>query len=98
MARMIFVNLPVVDLDRSKAFYSAWASRTSRASPTRPPPACGGRTIYVMLLTHPKWQSFTSRPIPSSDSSEVMLALNCDSQQEVDRLTDAAGRNGASPT
>ena len=46
------------------------------------------------LLTHPKWQSFTSRPIPSSDSSEVMLALNCDSQQEVDRLTDAAGRNG----
>ena len=95
MARMIFVNLPVVDLDRSKAFYEALGF-VNEPRFTDETGACmrWSETICVMLLTHPKWQSFTSRPIPSSDSSEVMLALNCDSQQEVDRLTDAAGRNG----
>lgn len=43
-------------------------------------------SIYVMLLTHDKWRSFTSRPIPAQNSSEVMLALSCQSRAEVDTM------------
>lgn len=95
MTRMIFVNLPVADLDKSKAFYEAlgFANEPRFTDETA---ACMvlSETIHVMLLTHAKWQTFTSRPIPSTDSSEVMLCVNCDSKDEVNRLADAAGRRG----
>lgn len=95
MTRMIFVNLPVANLDRSKAFYKALGF-TNEPRFTDETAACMrlSETISVMLLTHAKWADFTSRPIPSTDSSEVMLALSCDSRDEVNRLTDDAGRNG----
>jgi hypothetical protein len=47
-------------------------------------------SIYVMILTHAKWRSFTARPIPEAGSSEVMLAISLDSRAAVDRLV-AAG-------
>ena len=50
--------------------------------------------INVMLLTHAKWRGFTNRPIPPSTSSEVMLALSCDSREAVDAMNDAAAKNG----
>ena len=36
MSRMIFVNLPVTDLQRSRAFHEALGAATSRSSPTTP--------------------------------------------------------------
>src|SRR5882724_402873 len=51
-------------------------------------------TINVMLLTHVKWRGFTSRPIPPATSSEVMLAISCDSREAVDRMNDAATTHG----
>jgi predicted lactoylglutathione lyase len=47
-----------------------------------------------MLLTHAKWKTFTTRPIPSTDSSEVSLAVSCDSKDEVNRFVEAAGAHG----
>src|SRR3546814_1042420 len=51
-------------------------------------------SIRVMLRTHDKWKTFTTRPMPPSDSSEVMLAISCESKEEVNRLADTAGANG----
>ena len=95
MSRMIFVNLPVTDLDRSKSFYEALGF-TNEPNFTDETAACMvlSETIFVMLLTHDKWKTFTTRPIPSTDSSEVMLALSCDSKDEVNRFTETAGKNG----
>jgi len=92
---MIFVNLPVRDLDAAKAFYAALGF-TNNPQFTDETAACMvlSDTIFVMLLTHAKWQTFTTRPIPSTDSSEVMLALSCDSRDEVNRLADLAGAKG----
>src|SRR4051812_8429489 len=95
MPRMIFVNLPVADLDRSIAFYAALGF-TNEPKFTDETAACMvlSETIFVMLLTHAKWQTFTTRPICPSDSSEVALCLSCDSRDEVNTLADTAGRNG----
>jgi predicted lactoylglutathione lyase len=59
-------------------------------------PACMvlSDTISVMLLTHAKWRTFTSRPIPPATSSEVMLAVSCDSREAVDAMNAAATANG----
>ena len=95
MSRMIFVNLPVADLPKAKAFYEAigFANEPRFTDETA---ACMvlSDTIFTMLLTHDKWRSFTTRPIPPTDSSEVALALSCDSRDEVNAMVDTAGANG----
>jgi uncharacterized protein len=95
MSRMIFVNLPVTDLPKAKAFYTALGF-VNEPKFTDDTAACMviSESIYVMLLTHPKWSSFTTRPISASGSSEVMLALTCDDRAEVDRLAETAGATG----
>ncbi|MCO8124167.1 glyoxalase/bleomycin resistance/extradiol dioxygenase family protein [Stieleria sp. TO1_6] len=95
MSKMIFVNLPVADLKASMAFYEALGFENNPQF-TDDTAACmvWSEAIYVMLLTHDKWRTFTSRPIPSADSSEVMLALSCDDRAAVDKLNDIASQLG----
>jgi predicted lactoylglutathione lyase len=95
MNQMIFVNLPVADLPRAMAFYEALGF-TNNPQFSDETAACMvlSETINVMLLTHAKWQTFTTRPIPPSGSSEVMLAISMDSKGEVDAMNDAAAANG----
>ena len=95
MSKMIFVNLPVADLPASMAFYAALGFENNPHF-TDDTAACmvWSEAIYVMLLTHEKWRTFTDRPIPPSHSSEVMLALSFDSRDAVDAVNKAAADNG----
>ncbi|MFM9269607.1 VOC family protein [Halomonas elongata] len=95
MTRMIFVNLPVTDLGASMAFYQALGFENNPTF-TDETAACmvWSETISVMLLTHDKWRTFTSRPIPPATSSEVMLAISCESREAVDDMNEAAAANG----
>jgi len=95
MTKMIFVNLPVADLKRARTFYEALGF-TNNPAFSDDTAACmvWSEAIHVMLLTHPKWRTFTSRPIPPSDSSEVLLAISLDSREAVDRMNEAAASHG----
>lgn len=95
MSRMIFVNLPVADLDASMAFYVALGFENNPQF-TDETAACmvWSEYIHVMLLTHEKWGTFTSRPISAPTSSEVMLALSLDSRAAVDHMNEAAAGHG----
>ena len=95
MTKTIFINLPVADLPKSMAFYEAIGA-TNNPQFTDDTGACMvfSETIYVMLLTHEKWRTFTKRPIPSTDHSEVLLAIACDDRVAVDTMANAAGANG----
>jgi uncharacterized protein len=95
MQKMIFVNLPVKDLKASMTFYKALGF-SNNPNFTDDTAACmvWSDVIFVMLLTHPKWKTFTSRPIPPSTSSEVLLALSLDSRAAVDAMNDSAAANG----
>ena len=95
MTQTIFVNLPVADLPKSMAFYSALGF-TNNPHFSDETAACMvlSETIHVMLLTHGKWRGFTARPICPQGSSEVSLALNVDSRDEVDRLIAVGAAHG----
>lgn len=95
MQKMIFVNLPVADLPKAMAFYAALGF-TNNPHFTDDTAACmvWSETIHVMLLTHDKWRTFTSRAIPPSTASEVMIALSFDSRDAVDTIADAAKAQG----
>jgi predicted lactoylglutathione lyase len=95
MQKMIFVNLPVADLPKAMAFYAALGF-TNNPHFTDETAACmvWSESIHVMLLTHDKWRHFTSRPIPPTTSSEVLLALALESRGAVDAFTDTAKAHG----
>ena len=52
--------------------------------------------IYVMLLVKPFFQGFTGKPIAdATQSTEVLIALSCESRAEVDDLVARAKAAGA---
>ena len=95
MTKTITISLPVADLEASRAFYTA-VGFTPSAKFADPTAALmeWSETISVMLLTHARWATFTTRPIPPSTSSEVALNISCASRQAVDAMAEAAGRHG----
>jgi predicted lactoylglutathione lyase len=102
MTKMIFVNLPVADLPKSKAFYEA-VGFTNNPQFTNDQAACmvWSDTIMVMLLTHDFWKTFTDRTIPDAhESAQVFLCLSQDSREAVDAIVKRAGAAGgkAEPT
>ena len=96
MSRKIFVNLPVKDLEKAKAFY-AGLGFTCNPHFTDETAASMviSEEIYVMLLTQEKFESFSPHPISDANkNTEVLLCLSCDSRAEVDatvKLALAAG-------
>lgn len=98
MPQMIFVNLPVSDLDRAKAFYEAIGfSINPQFSDDTAACVVVSETIFLMILTHAKFDSFT--PLPRADTSAstaALIALNRDSRDAVDDLAAAALAAGGS--
>jgi predicted lactoylglutathione lyase len=96
MDKMIFVNLPVTDLARSKAFYEAIGARNEpKFSNESGAMMQFSDTIAVMLLTHDFYRTFTAKPIADAHStSGALLCISCDSPADVDRMVEAAASNG----
>lgn len=95
MTKMIFVNLPVRDLPKSKAFYKALGFvNEPRFTDDTAAAMQWSDTIVVMILTHDKWKTFTNRPIPDTGSSEVALCVSLGSREEVNTITETAGVHG----
>ena len=97
MATNIFVNLPVRNLDASKAFFGALGF-TFNAQFTDETAAAMviDENIFSMLLTHEKFAQFTSKTIADAHtSSEVLIALSRDSKEAVIALFDKAIAAGA---
>ena len=96
MSKQLFVNLPVRDLPKAKAFYEAIGA-VNNPQFTDETAACmvWSDTIYVMLLTHAKWATFTKKPIVDAhQSSEVAMALSCESRAAVDAFVQAGAAHG----
>ncbi|HJS85131.1 MAG TPA: VOC family protein [Acetobacteraceae bacterium] len=98
MSRLIFVNIPVQDLERATAFYEAiGAKRNEQFSDGTASCMVFSETIHVMLLTHDKFRQFTPKPIADAKSaSEVLICLSAESREAVDGMVAAANAAGGS--
>ncbi len=88
MATKIFVNLPVKDLKKSMEFFTK-LGYTFNPQFTDETAACMviAEDIYAMLLTEAKFKGFTPNPIcDARKSTEMLVALSCDSRQHVDEM------------
>lgn len=95
MTKMIFVSLPITDLNASTAFYSALGfARNPNFSDESGSCMVWSEAIHVMLITHAKWRTFTQRPFPPAGTAGHMLSLALDSRDAVDAMNRAAASHG----
>ena len=90
------VGFAVRDLNKATTFYAAiGATRNPQFSDDTAACMVLSDSIFVMLLTHAKWATFTKKPIVDAHrESEVMLALSAEDRGTVDTITAAAAANG----
>jgi predicted lactoylglutathione lyase len=88
MNKQIYVNLPVKNLEPTKAFFSSLGF-TFNAQYTNEQAACMvvADDIYVMLLVESFFQTFTKKPVADATKvTEVLVCLSCESRAQVDEL------------
>ena len=92
MPRMLFVNLPVLDIPRSVDFFTRLGFEFDRRfTDERATCMVVGGQAFVMLLVRPFFASFTSRDVPEPGvSTEAVLSVSATSREEVDTLVDRA--------
>ena len=96
--KMIFVNLPVSDLDRSVAFYEAvGGTKEPKFSNDAAAMIRFSEVIHVMLLTHDFYKGFTRKPIADGSTSEALICLSADSPEAVDSMVGKAEAAGGKP-
>ncbi|WP_427918124.1 VOC family protein [Streptomyces sp. cg40] len=95
--RMLFVNIPVVDLERSKAFFAKLGFGFNPKF-TDETAACMlvGEHAFVMLLTREKFAEFSKLPLADPATHALALySFSVSSREEVDSVSAAALAAGA---
>jgi uncharacterized protein len=97
--RMIFVNLPVKDLEASKAFYGELGFGFNPEF-TDDQAACMvvDDNIFVMLLVEERFKDFINDEIAdATKATEVLNCVSADSREQVDELVQRAIGAGGKP-
>ena len=100
MPAMIFLNLPVKDLDKSTQFFTE-LRHTINEQFTDKKLSCIviGDTIYLMLLVEPFFKTFTKKDLAdATTSTEAIIALSAETREAVDALVDKAIAAGGGPS
>ena len=97
MPTSLFINLPIADLQRSIDFFSALGfAFNPKFSNEDATCLVISEHIQVMLLTTPFFAGFTKKPVADAHAAtEVLLALSCETRDEVDALVAKAVAAGA---
>ena len=97
MATKVFINLPVKDLNKSKAFFEK-LGHSFNPQFTDENAACMmiGDNIFAMLLIESYFKTFTKKEISdATKSTEVLIALDASSREEVEKTVAKAKELGA---
>jgi uncharacterized protein len=92
----IYVNLPVKDIEKTKEFWTKLGfTINEQMSNEKSVCVAMSDNIFVMFLTEESFQTFSERPVPKGDTTQVLVAINLYTREEVDRVVNAAVANGA---
>lgn len=88
MAKQIFINIAVKDLQKSLGFYTALGfTNNPQFSDDTAKCMVWSENIFVMLLTHEKFSGFTSKPIADTKTKIAgLFSLSLDSIEEVNNI------------
>lgn len=91
MINNLFVNLPITNLGRTVEFFGGLGF-TFNEQFTDESSTCMiiNDNIFVMLLERDKFEGFIDKPIADRSTTEAIMALGCDSADEVRALSEKA--------
>jgi predicted lactoylglutathione lyase len=98
MNKQIIFNLPVKDLDKSKAFFAALGFTFNQqfSNDQAAFMVVVEDCIQAMLMTEDFFKSFTNKAVAQArEANEVIICLSCESPQEIDSLIAKAAAAGA---
>lgn len=101
MNKSVIFNLPVRDLEQSRAFFSAlgFSFNAEFCNQDAAFMNIAGDTVQAMLMTEAFFKSLTFKPVvQAKEANEVIICLSCESREEVDRLiAKALAAGGSTP-
>ena len=88
MAKQIFINLAVKDLQKSLDFYTALGfTNNPQFSDDTAKCMVWSESIFVMILSHEKFASFATKPIADTKAAVAgLFSLSVDSVDEVNSM------------
>jgi hypothetical protein len=105
MAKEFWLNLPVKDIQRSKAFFTklGFDFNPLYNSDNSASLLLGEKDVVVMLFEEPQFKGFTSNEIADTTrGTEVLLSFDAESKEEVDEIVrkviEAGGTSDHKPT
>ena len=98
MPTMVFINLPVKDVDAATNFYLGLGyTKNEMFSDDSTSSIVISDTIVLMLLHDAKFQSFVTKPLGDSEQETFgTICLSVENRDDVDRLNDLAIASGGS--
>ena len=98
-SRMIFVNLPIKDLDRSVQFFTKLGfAFDPQFTDEQATCMIVSDKAFVMLLVENRFKDFTKKELcDATTHTEAILALSAESREQVDELADKALEAGGAP-
>ena len=89
MAKQIFINLAVKDLQKSMDFYTALGfTNNPQFSDATGKCMVWSDNIFVMILTHEKFAGFATKPIADTKTKLAgLFSLSVESVDDVNRIT-----------
>ena len=99
MTRNLWLNLPVKDLNRSRAFFREMGfAFNEKFGGNNEESACmeiGDKPDVIMLFAESTFRNFTRNDVTNTQkSSEVLLSVDVASRQEVDQMAHRAEKAG----
>ncbi len=96
MTKQIFINLAVKDPKKSMDFYTAMGfSNNPKFSDDEGKCMVWSDSIYVMLLSYKKFESFATKPLADTKSKLAgLFSLSVNSLKEVNSITEKALKAG----
>lgn len=96
--RMLFLNLPVKDLEASKAFFAELGFQFNpRFSDDRAACMIVDENILVMLLVEERFRDFINGEIADATTTEAIVGLSAESREQIDELVAKAIAAGGRP-
>lgn len=101
MAKQIFINIAVKDLQKSMDFYTAIGFKNNpQFSDDTAKCMVWSETIFVMIMTHEKFMGFATKPIADTKNNLAgLFSLSFDSIEEVNTtMVHGLNAGGIEPT
>ncbi len=97
MTKELWLNLPVKDIQKSKAFFTAigFSFKEERESETMAAMTVGEKKVPVMLFEEIRFKNVIQHNVTDTDkSSEMMISFDAESREEVDELAEKVEEAG----